>query len=173
MLVWRSAMLFLLLFFCLSYLWFIFLFYSYMLFITYMFSFFLVKSFPLLLLFYVLVREGGDIGLLITLVPKHFYWTLICWLQTTRVQTFKPMTLIYIRNSLIYHHLVCRSIYSPLSYPLRSLFTTQLANNDTIGTGSGNPSAPPASKSQSNLKPNYQLKFTLAGHNKVILWVFI
>ena len=33
--------------------------------------------------------------------------------------------------------------------------------------GTASSGQPPASKSQSSLKPNYQLKFTLAGHNKV------
>ena len=43
------------------------------------------------------------------------------WFQTSRVQTFQPIIIIYNRGKFVYYHWGFISIYSPLSYPLRSL----------------------------------------------------
>ena len=74
-------------------------------------------------------REGGDIGLFITLVPKVLYWRfLIRWLPnfgdfwlnkslSFSVQTFQPLTILTYRScNLVYNHWGCT-----LSYPLRKV----------------------------------------------------
>ena len=78
----------------------------------------------------ILIRKGGDNGLLITLVPKDcnnvlffvaittlgIYWILIDWIIKMRVQTFQPLIVIYRRGNFDYHHLGCTSIYKPFFY---------------------------------------------------------
>ena len=93
-----------------------------------------------------LVREGGDIGLFITLVPKvlnniflFFGLTtlgtlnLICWLTKLSVQTFKPLIVNYRRSNFVYNYWKCTSIYLPLSYPFRSLhYNTEQTKQGTL-----------------------------------------
>ena len=72
-------------------------------------------------------REGGNIVLFITLVPKVFierflsvasttYCILIGWFIRFGVQTFQPLIVIYRRGKFVYHHWECKSFYRPLSY---------------------------------------------------------
>ena len=80
------------------------------------------------------VREGRDIGLFITLVPKSLILTLpyslclttlgkilIGWFIKLRVQTFQLLIVIYRKGNFVYHHWRCTSIYRPVSYTFRSL----------------------------------------------------
>ena len=77
-------------------------------------------------------REGGAIGLFITLVPKvlrlrfvicwlnifgDFYWILFGWFINLNVQVFQ----IYRRDDVVYNHWKCATIYRPLSYAYRCL----------------------------------------------------
>ena len=71
-------------------------------------------------------REGRDIGLIITLVSKVFffvglktYWIFIGCFITLSVQSFQRLILIYRRGSFVYQ--VSTSIYRSLSYPFRSM----------------------------------------------------
>ena len=56
-------------------------------------------------------REGGDIRLFITLVPKIGKFIKLS------IQTLQPPIVIYKRGSFVHHHWGYRSIYRPLSYP--------------------------------------------------------
>ena len=86
-----------------------------------------------------LSREGVDIGLFITLVPKFYenVFLLVCLTTSTvliyllnklSVQTFKPLFITYRRRNFVYHHQECTSIYQPQSYPFRSLAFISLKN---------------------------------------------
>ena len=87
-----------------------------------------------------LSREGGDIRLFITLVPKvlrwsfnirwlnnfrHFHWILIGWFINLSVQRFQPLWTFYRSRSFVYYLRRCTSIYRPLSYPFRSLINNR------------------------------------------------
>ena len=61
-------------------------------------------------------REGGDIGLFLTLVPKVFLFVGL-----TTLGSFIEFDLLVHRGNFMYHHWGCTSIYRPLSYPFRSL----------------------------------------------------
>ena len=65
------------------------------------------------------LRQGGDIVLFITLVPKvfnnalsfvdlktmgTFKGILIGWIIELSVQMFQPIIVIYIRSNFVYHH---------------------------------------------------------------------
>ena len=71
-----------------------------------------------------ILREGGDIGLFITLVHKVFiyllgtYIELIDWVIDLNVQNSNHLV-IYCMSSFVYHHWGkgCTSNYRPWSYP--------------------------------------------------------
>ena len=70
--------------------------------------------------------KGGDIGLIITLVSKVFffvglktYWIFIGCFIKLNVQSFQRLILIYRRGSFVYQG--STSIYRSLSYPFRSM----------------------------------------------------
>ena len=77
------------------------------------------------------VREGGEIGLINTLVPKVFkhllvlktlgtyysysYLILIDWFMKLIVQMFQQLIVIYRSDNFVHHYWGCTSIYQPLS----------------------------------------------------------
>ena len=83
------------------------------------------------------VREGGEIGLFITLVPKvlwlrflirwlnnfgDLHWKLIGWMvNSAKCQTFQQLFVIYRRGNFVNYNWGCTLIYRSLSYPFRSL----------------------------------------------------
>ena len=97
----------------------------------------------IIIMFHLLLdhREGGDIGLIITIVPKvlyyrflirwldnfgDYYWILIGWLIKLSVQTLPILIVNYRTGNFVYHNWGCTLIYRPLSYPFRSLKTWPL-----------------------------------------------
>ena len=48
-----------------------------------------------------------------------FYLLLIGWIIYLNFQTFQRLILIYSRGYFVYHYWRCKSIYRPLSYPLK------------------------------------------------------
>ena len=94
-------------------------------------------------------REGGDIGLLITRVPKVLqerflirwlnkfgdFFILIGCIIKLCVLTFQPLIVIYRSGNFVYHQWGFTSIYWPLPYPFRSL-SSRTQNNVFLFVGS-------------------------------------
>ena len=96
----------------------------------------IVLSLNLLVIVFIVIREWGDIGLFIKLVPKVLkYCFLIRWLNNlgdfywilmvgSFIWVSKPLQLLIVictRCNFVYHLWGCASIYRPLFYPFRSL----------------------------------------------------